>query len=115
MSAQKYINTIKVYLGKQFGLSEAQVTVMLPDFIDTLAKHMNVLDRDLLEGDLKALGKSGHTMKGALMNLGLHDCAALALQVEMGGKSCDDAVDFAALLSEMHQVIDQIVLCRNVN
>ncbi len=115
MSAQKYINTIKVYLGNQFSLSEAQVTVMLPDFIDTLANHMGVLDRDLNEGDLEALGKSGHTMKGALMNLGLHDCATLALQIEMGGKAGDDAVDFATILDELHQVIDQIVLCRNVN
>ncbi len=110
MSAQVYVDRIKVYLKRQFSLSEEQVTGMIPDFIATLSKHMDNLERDLHKGDLVALGKSGHTMKGALVNLGLDDYAKRASQIEMGGKEGGGEVDYVSNSKQLRVVVDQMLL-----
>jgi histidine phosphotransfer protein HptB len=86
MTSQQYINQIKSYLFNQFSLSEEQVSEMLPSFISSLSGHMTSLEKAFATGDLEALGKSGHTIKGAFLNLGLADCAEIALQIEHKGK-----------------------------
>ncbi len=110
MSGQMYVIRIKKYLKKQFSLSEEQVSGMMPDFIATLSKHMDNLENDLNSGDLIALGKSGHTMKGALVNLGLEEYAALAMEIEIAGKNGDSSVDFANIFLKLREVIDQMLL-----
>ncbi len=110
MSAQVYVHKIKVYLKRQFSLSEEQVDGMIPDFIATLSNHMDNLERELHKGDLVALGKSGHTMKGALVNLGLDDYAELASQIELGGKEGGGGVNFVSISEELRVVVDQMLL-----
>ncbi len=101
MSTQLRIDQIKLYLCDQFQLSPEQVGEMLPIFIVTLSSHMQNMERLLRENDLMALGKAGHTMKGALLNLGLSDCAQLAMQIEEKGKAGDPYTDYAALVADL--------------
>lgn len=108
ISAEQRINQIKAYLCDQFQLSEEQVGEMLPGFIQTLSTHMENMERILAEDDLLALGKAGHTMKGALLNLGLNDCAELALRIEERGKAGDRLTDFTALVAALRQTISPL-------
>lgn len=105
MSAQQRIHQIKTHLCTQFQLSSEQVGEMLPGFITTLATHMQNMERVLGEEDLLALGKAGHTMKGALLNLGLSDCAQLAFHIEEHGKAGDRNTDYAALVADLKKRI----------
>lgn len=105
MSAQQRIEQMKLYLCNQFQLSPEQVGDMLPNFIVTLSSHMEHMERTLTENDLMALGKAGHTMKGALLNLGLADCAELALYIEERGKAGDRYIDYASLVADLRKQI----------
>jgi HPt (histidine-containing phosphotransfer) domain-containing protein len=105
MSAQQRIDQMKLYLCNQFQLSPEQVGDMLPNFIVTLSSHMAHMERTLGENDLMALGKAGHTMKGALLNLGLTDCAELALHIEERGKAGDRCIDYASLVADLRKQI----------
>ncbi len=109
MSSQMYVARINEYLKRQFSLSEEQISNMMPDFIATLSKHMDNLEKDLHSGDLAALGKSGHTMKGALVNLGLDDFAELAMQIEIAGKNGDTNVDYTNISMQLREVVDQML------
>lgn len=109
MSAQQRIDQISLYLSDQFHLSPEQVKEMLPGFIGILSSHMANMERALGQDDLIALGKAGHTMKGALLNLGLDDCAKLALQIEERGKAGDLRIDYAALVADLRKQIGPLI------
>lgn len=108
MTSQQYISQIKSYLFDQFSLSEEQVVEMLPSFITTLSGHMANLEKALANGNLEILGKTGHTIKGAFLNLGLADCAEIALQIERRGKEGDQSTDYARLVADLRKKIDVI-------
>ncbi len=108
MSAEQRIHQIKTYLCEHFQLSQEQIGDMLPSFITTLSTHMQNMERVLGENDPLALGKAGHTMKGALLNLGLSDCAQLALRIEEKGKSGDTMTDYAALVADLRERISPL-------
>jgi histidine phosphotransfer protein HptB len=108
MTSQQYINQIKSYLFNQFSLSEEQVSEMLPSFITTLSGHMASLEKAFASGNLEVLGKTGHTIKGAFLNLGLADCAEIALQIERRGKEGDMSADYARLVADLREKVDII-------
>ncbi|MDR3630615.1 MAG: Hpt domain-containing protein [Desulfocapsaceae bacterium] len=108
MTSKDYVHQITVYLARQFHLGEAQISEMLPSFISTLTGHMANLEAALKSNNLEALGKAGHTIKGAFLNLGLTDCAEIALQIERGGKEGDRSTDFAGLTANLREIIDII-------
>lgn len=81
---------------------------MLPRFISTLAGHMTKLEQVLDEGDSKGLGKVGHTLKGALLNLGLLECAELARIIEQHGKQCDTSFDYTTVVGQLREKIDRV-------
>jgi HPt (histidine-containing phosphotransfer) domain-containing protein len=89
---------IREFLKKQFNLSGDQIDTMLPGFIDTLASHMSHLEEALQSGDNVRLGKAGHVIKGALLNLGLSECAEIAYIIEKEGKNRNENADFQALV-----------------
>ncbi|KAB2888456.1 MAG: Hpt domain-containing protein [Desulfobulbaceae bacterium] len=108
MSAQQLFDHIRRYLGEQFQLSPDQVKEMLPSFITTLATHMDNLEKSLGTGDPLVIGKAGHTIKGALLNLGLTEYAELAFRIEENGKSGDTNTDYPALVASLRRMIEPL-------
>jgi HPt (histidine-containing phosphotransfer) domain-containing protein len=94
---------IKDYLKLQFHLTGEQVETMIPDFIETLAEHLAHLESVLQHGDLDQLAKAAHTIKGALLNLGLHDCAEIAYAVEQKSKARDQQADYNGLVQALRE------------
>ncbi len=92
---------IHSYLCTQFSLKVEQVDALLPGFLTTLATHLANVEQAWGGGELIALSKAAHTMKGALLNLGLTDAAELAQQIEIHGRENDRAIDYAALVAEL--------------
>lgn len=82
---------------------------MLPSFITALTSHMEKLDSALRAGDLEDLGRAGHTMKGALLNLGLHDCVGIAQAIEQKGKAQDESADYPAMLQDLRKNLEVLI------
>jgi histidine phosphotransfer protein HptB len=112
MTSDQYVDQIKSYLFRQFSLSEEQVVEMLPSFFTTLSGHMASLEKAFADGNLEILGKTGHTIKGAFLNLGLIDCAEIALEIEQQGKAGNMSTDYARLVADLRKKINVIVNSR---
>ncbi len=84
--------------------------MLMPSFIATLETHMENLEGALEENDLTAIGSFGHTIKGAFLNLGLDDCAKIALQIEERGKAGDHTTDYMQLVEELRLRITPLLV-----
>ena len=109
MVANPYQEEIRQYLVKQFSLPPQQIDDMLPELIATLAEHIATLESRLNNGDLLELGKAGHAMKGALLNLGLTECADIAQTIELEGKSGNTAVDFQKQVVKLRNKLERYI------
>lgn len=106
---QQKIQHIKTYLEEQFNLPAEQVEMLLPSFIATLGKHMQSLESALAENNPTSIGAVGHTIKGAFLNLGLEDCASIALRIEERGKAGDQATDYKKLVDELRLKLNPVL------
>ncbi|NLZ16501.1 MAG: Hpt domain-containing protein [Desulfobulbaceae bacterium] len=79
---QHYLETMQRHLEEYYLLDKQQVVDAIPGFLATLFKHMHSLGSLQQEGDLVALAKASHAVRGALLNLGLFDLAEFTRQVE---------------------------------
>ncbi len=95
------LETIKDHLERQYHLSLEQVEQMLPSFIQTLDSHMGDLREAWAREDLLNLGRAGHTIKGAFLNLGLDECAEIAFRIEKSGKAGDASEDYEELIRQL--------------
>lgn len=106
---QQKIQHIKAYLAEQFNLPAEQIEMLLPSFIATLGTHMQNLESALAENDPASMGQVGHTIKGAFLNLGLEDCASIALRIEERGKAGDNATNYEQLVADLRHKVDPIL------
>lgn len=102
---QQTIDHIRVHLAKQFNLPAEQIEELMPSFIATLQAHMQSLQKAVAAADPPLIGKVGHTIKGAFLNLGLEDCAAIALHMEQRGKAGDDATNYQQLFEKLQDTL----------
>ncbi|MCP3933570.1 MAG: Hpt domain-containing protein [Bacteroidetes bacterium] len=103
------IQTIKKHLKSKFKLSQEQIEIMIPSFVDALNSHQENLKKAIASNDLAHLGRAGHTIKGAFLNLGLDECAAIALKIEEGGKAGDVTVDYERLILQLERNLKSIL------
>ena len=106
---QQKIQHIKTYLAEQFNLPDEQIEMLLPSFIATLDIHMQNLENALEEKNLASIGEVGHTIKGAFLNLGLQDCASIALRIEERGKAGDHDTNFEQLVEDLRREISPVL------
>ena len=101
MSNKQQQNKIKDHLRNRFHLPEEQIEEMIPVFMRTLAEHMTNLEGAIAGGELAEIGKAAHTIKGALLNLGLDGSAKVALDIETGGRAMDSSKDYGVLAAQI--------------
>ena len=109
MSKKERLDQIEGYLCEKFHLPQEQVGEMIPSFMIALSSHMDNLDGALESGDLVKLGRAGHTMKGALLNLGLLDCVDIAMEIEQKGKALDTSVDYRVMLGDLRKSLEGLI------
>ena len=98
---------IKNHIKRQFGLPEGQVEEMIPIFLATLAEHLENLEQKVDSGNCLEIGAAAHTIKGALLNLGLSESAELALSIEQKGKSAESGADFHTIFDALRSQLDE--------
>jgi HPt (histidine-containing phosphotransfer) domain-containing protein len=109
VTQEERLEKIRWHLTKQFNLHIDQVDKMLPSFIDTLGAHMSNLEDALAENDLDLFGKYGHTIKGAFLNLGMADCAQIALAIEEKGQKGGNLPELIDLMERLRVLIKPIL------
>ena len=109
MMQQQKIDHIKAHLTEHFNLPAEQIEMLMPSFIDTLQSHMQNLQKALASDNPQAIGEIGHTIKGAFLNLGLDDCAAIALQIEQLGKAGDRSANYPQLFEKLRDALLPII------
>ncbi|GEM_PF-334258 len=109
VNQKKSIESIRLHLTQQFNLPLEQIDMLLPTFIATLGTHMGNLEKALAENNPVLLGKVGHTIKGAFLNLGLPDCAQIALTIEEKGRQGGSLTDFKKLVEDLRLLIKPVL------
>ncbi|MGW8195334.1 MAG: Hpt domain-containing protein [Desulforhopalus sp.] len=103
------IRAIRRYLKEQYKFPDEQIDTMLPSFLATLVGHMDFLGKAMAEKSSAEVGKAAHTIKGAFLNLGLHDCADLAKQIEEKGKEGQSKDALAPLVAQLQAKITPLL------
>ncbi|MBU1567120.1 MAG: Hpt domain-containing protein [Proteobacteria bacterium] len=103
------VDSIRLHLTEQFHLPVEQIDLMLPSFIATLGTHMCNLENALDANNPVQLGKLGHTIKGAFLNLGMQDCAQIALTIEEKGRQGGSLTDFKKLVEDLRLLIRPVL------
>ncbi len=96
---------IKTHLGNQFHLSTKQIDDMLPSFIVALRNHMENLETAQRKGTITEIKHTSHTIKGALLNLGLAEAAQLALEIEQLSKTGAGTEKFPEIIGQMKTLL----------
>ncbi len=105
----KSVASIRLHLTQQFNLPLEQIDILMPSFIATLGMHMSNLEKALAEKDPVLLGRVGHTIKGAFLNLGLQDCAQIACIIEEKGRHGAELADFGKLIEDLRLLIRPVL------
>jgi HPt (histidine-containing phosphotransfer) domain-containing protein len=86
-------------------LDDEKIRTILPGFLATLEQQLQKVEHCQDRGDLAALGTAGHTLKGALLNLGLFELADAAYKIEQQGKRQETDTDCPALIGYLRKNI----------
>jgi len=108
MDKETYMQVIREHMKSSYLLSDDKITAILPGFLATLKSHIDNLEEKLSQGEPAALGVAGHTIKGALLNLGLFELADTAHVIEQRGKLLDTDTDYCTLVDYLKQQITLI-------
>jgi histidine phosphotransfer protein HptB len=109
VSQKQSVEIIKQHLAEQFNLPMEQIDMLLPSFISTLGMHMGNLENAFAENNPVLLGKAGHTIKGAFLNLGLQDCAEIALNIEEKGRLGGSVAEFKQLIEDLWLLVGPVL------
>ncbi len=105
MTAAEYKRSICRHLLHAYMLKEEQIDIYLPRFLDSLQTYLEKLQQPLQTGNFRELRKVAHTLKGALLNLGLHELADIAYTMEKAAGTEDTTQNFQAMYRQLHNEI----------
>ena len=100
---------IRAHIRQQFGLADEQIEELLPSFLDTLSGYVKELETAFAAADREAVGRVSHTTKGALLNLGLHDQAALAKDIELRSRAGENLMEVKSTFKSLQVGLDQLL------
>lgn len=106
MQRDVHLATVHAHLKKAYLLSDEKITQVLPGFFATLRNYLNELKKELDRGDYGSLQRAGHSLKGALLSLGLLDLAAT---FEQRSKEKDNNADYDSLFERLKEAIAEMV------
>jgi HPt (histidine-containing phosphotransfer) domain-containing protein len=109
MQREDYFLTIKDHLRSSYLLSEEKIEAVLPRFLDTVNTLMGELEQLANTDQKEVLSRKGHAMKGALLNLGLHDLADKAFQIEKHQEIEQAECDCHHLVAELKKEVSKLL------
>jgi len=107
MDRAAYLHRMKEHLMSAYLLSEDKAETMIPVFVNALRSHMDRLAELAADSDLEQLGRASHAVKGALLNVGLHDLAETAAALEQQCKNGVCPHDFQAMITNLQYTVSR--------
>jgi len=101
-----YQQQAHAYLKAELGMDDEQVTGILETLSDPLKTTLQSVNDAYDDKNLKAIAETAHSLKGALLNLGLDELAELAKTIERSaatGKQIAHDNDLAYLQTALQQ------------
>lgn len=105
----EYHRIIREHLSTAYLLPEEKIESVLPRFLESLQKLIHDLERIAETESREALGRVGHAIKGALLNLGLKELAAIAFTLEQNCRTADFELNCTRIITELKEEIAKIV------
>lgn len=99
---------IREHLHEKYQLAPDKIELILTMLKSTLEIQFSACEQSLANSDMAALGLAAHTIKGALLNAGLHDWAELARCIEFKTKK-GEKIDFEAGLGELRKGLAPLI------
>ncbi len=115
MTDVEYKRLIRDHLSRAYMLSDEKIDLFLPRFLATLQSHLDNLQRPVATKSLEELSKAAHTLKGALLNLGLRELADIAYQMELHSRAGDRGSDYQTWAEQLAREINIITTTENGN
>ena len=109
MQKNEYREKIRTHFKKAYNLPDEKVDEVLPRFFKMLADQLEKLEQISHKQDLLALCRAGHSLKGALLNLGLEELAEEAYQLEKLCKSNSESSDIIRLIQDLMKKVKAIL------
>ena len=107
MDGAAYLRRVRNHLQTAYLLSEEKIETMIPVFLATLHTHMNRLAELAANGDLDQLGHASHAVKGALLNIGLHDLAETAYAIEKQCKTGTGPANYQEMINDLQYTVSR--------
>lgn len=83
---EKFKEQAHHYLKEQLSMDDEQVSQILTTLVEPLKKTYDDTEKAYLSKNTNALAAAAHSLKGALLNLGLNELAILAKNIEHSAK-----------------------------
>lgn len=83
----KFKQQAHVYLKEQLGMEDEQISQMLVALTQPLKETLEATEADHSARNIENLAISAHSLKGALLNLGLNELAQIAKVIELSAKN----------------------------
>jgi CheY-like chemotaxis protein len=90
MISEEDVDRVRTHLGKCYGLSSDDAEIVLSTYIQTIRQTLARFEKALLERCCVVACSQAHSLKGALLNLGLDEQASAASVLE---KRCRENLD----------------------
>jgi len=105
----EYHRLIRTHLRSAYLLPEEKIDTLLPRFLESLQALLHNLEQALETGPQENQTRSCHALKGALLNLGLRELAAIASTLEQNCRNPDPQFNSARITNELKEEIQKII------
>ena len=109
MERTEYHRIIRLHLATAYLLSEEKIDSVLPGFLKSLQQLMFGLEQAAVTGNDETVTRTGHAIKGALLNLGLSDLAEKAFTIEKNAGSQKTGRERSRCIAELNAEIAKII------
>ena len=104
-----YCQQIRNHLSSAYQLSEEKINMIMPQFCESLQMMVANLEQlTATDNTSEAVSRAGHTLKGALLNLGLRDLAEKAVILEINSRARAREGDCIRIINELKEEIKNL-------
>ena len=104
---KKYRLQAHAHLKRELGMDDEQITAILKTLSSPLKATLRSVDEAHQQQDLKAIAETAHSLKGALLNLGLDELAELAKTIERSAAT-GEKITHKKRLAYLHDALRHI-------
>ena len=100
---------VRHHISTVYKLSPEKIDDFLQSLGSSLETYLDEADEAVVRKNYIALAVTAHGLKGALLNLGLEECAAEARAIELGAKANDVSRTFVTSLSVLRELLGPLM------